>query len=192
MKEIKLKNINGIKVIDGRVIPTPKKDIINKYCYKVLTTKAMQFSIIYPDYLKLIEINKEFDEEALTKEGDIVIKKSYPFDPCYIFKEDENLLVSSFSVVIRDLPSDVNVGYLLAYLDSERGFEEINKTLTDSKSKIIMSKNQLLELNVLLPDIKTQKEIGDKFLSNLKIVRKTSKCIKENLIMVDSLLKQKE
>ena len=66
------------------------------------------------------------DERRITKEGDIVIKLSTPFDSATITKEHEGCLIPSFCAIIRkNDDSVVNNDYLQAFLNSELCKEQL-------------------------------------------------------------------
>ncbi len=189
MKEIKLKDIKGIEVFDGLIIGR-KESMVKNYTYQVLTNRAIEFGIIDSDYNRTLDTEKLIDENRLTKEGDIVLKKSFPFDSCYIPKEYSNYLTSTFSVIIRNSSKEIDTGYLLAYLNSKYAFNEINKLFENFKSKIILSKRQYLEMNIVLPDLETQIKIGKKYFENIERIRETKNVIKENASLVDNLFNE--
>lgn len=64
--------------------------------------------------------------QFFTREGDIVLKASPPYDCAYIGAEDAGLLVTSACLILRPISEDGSVGrYLAAYFSGERGASEL-------------------------------------------------------------------
>ena len=68
---------------------------------KVLVPKAISEGTIDDSSLDSINLSKEVSEDKYTKEGDVVIKLSTPFEAAYVDGNHEGLLVPSFCAVIR-------------------------------------------------------------------------------------------
>lgn len=87
---------------------------------KVLIPKAISGGRVTHAGLGTVELKKAADEDRITREGDIVLKLSTPYDAAYIEKADEGLLVPSFCSVIRGLDaSKVDAQFITAYLNTE-------------------------------------------------------------------------
>ena len=56
---------------------------------KVLVPKSISDGVIVKEDLGEANIIKKIDEDKFTKEGDVVIKLSTPYDAAYVTKEDE-------------------------------------------------------------------------------------------------------
>ena len=68
---------------------------------RVLSPKALVAGIIVKEDLGEAELGKQIDEDKYTREGDVVIKLSTPYDAAYISEENAGLALPSFCAVIR-------------------------------------------------------------------------------------------
>lgn len=85
---------------------------------KVLIPRAMQKGIVIDNDLA-IETVGEVKEENFTREGDVIIKLSTPFDSVYIDEDHEGIMVTSFGMILRKLPdAEIDMQYLSMFLNS--------------------------------------------------------------------------
>ena len=77
----------------------------------------MQGGAIIDDELA-IEAVGEVKDENYTREGDVVIKLSTPYDSVYVDKAHEGIMITSFGMVIRKKPeADIDMQYLSMFLN---------------------------------------------------------------------------
>ena len=100
---MKLKEVAKITV--GQIMPRVSAENKNEEeiigTVNVLAPKAISDGIIVKENLGELQICKKIDEEKFTKEGDVVVKLSTPYDATYVTKENEGLAVPSFCAIIR-------------------------------------------------------------------------------------------
>lgn len=135
---------------------------------KVLIPAALSSSRIEDDLLAEEAVSKVKDE-LFTKEGDVVVKASTPYDCAFIDKKHEGLLVTSFGLILRSLPkSPVDMRYLAIYL----GLEQTNRELQFmSKGMTIqlIKKRDLGDLLVPVPSAEEQARLA-------RLFEETQKC----------------
>lgn len=126
---------------------------------KVLVPAAM--ADLHIDDAQLIaETVSKVKEDLFTREGDVVVKASTPYDCVYIDKTHEGLLVTSFGIILR--PSckvALDMRYLAAYL----GLEQTNKELQNmSKGMTIqlLKKRDIGDLMIPVPPAEEQVRLG--------------------------------
>ncbi len=110
---------------------------------KVLVPKAIAEGVVNKDDLGDATINKEIDGDKYTKEGDIIIKLSTPYDAAFIDAENVGLAIPSFCAAIR-IKDEVkyDAQYLTAVLNSEYAREIL-------KSKIVGSARPMIKVTDL-------------------------------------------
>ena len=150
-----------------RVIVDPIKDdkVVDK-ARKTIVAKTIGEGCINEDGIVINDYKTEPDPKRLTKEGDVVVKLSAPYNAVIIDKEHEDMLVSSFCSIIRNIHG-IDKGYLVAFLNSAICQKQLESSVAGSLMNIV-SNGKLSELEIPLPDEAKQKEIGDYFEKTIK------------------------
>lgn len=134
---------------------------------KVLLPKAMVNGCV--DHTLLVEekLIANPDQERMTREGDIVIKLSTPYDSVIISKDDEGILVTSFCAIIRGLSKETS-RYLTAYLNSSE-FNNLAKASTSGSIVIVLALSFLKECFIPLPPRTEMIKLGDEYMRLLEL-----------------------
>lgn len=153
--------INKIaKTLGGQIINRVEvkrgEEIVGKV--HTLIPKAISSGTIAHENLAEIDIKTVLDEKKLTKAGDIVLKLSQPYDAAYITEKDENLLVTSFCLIVRDIDASVNPLYLLSIINSEV-YKEQALSLTSGASVPLLTKGSIEKIVLDIPDMQEQNQI---------------------------------
>ena len=83
---------------------------------RALPPRSLQGGSIVDDELVTEEVG-EINKEHFTREGDVVIKLSTPYDSAYIDKDHEGILVTSSVMILRKKPdAAVDMQYLSMFL----------------------------------------------------------------------------
>ena len=127
---------------------------------KILLPKAISNGAVNHENLSAIDIRFEIDEKKLTKSGDIILKLSQPYDAAYITEKDENLLVTSFCLILRDFDNIVNPRYLLSVINSEV-YKEQALSLTSGATVPILTKGSIEKMIFDIPPMAEQKKVID-------------------------------
>lgn len=185
VKNILISDLSGMNIIGGQITSRIEaKDISEKYdTMKVLVPKAISNGKINSEELGTLDVKIDVDSKRITKEGDIVIKLSTPYDACIITKDDEGLLVPSFCAIINNVPENIIKEYLLAYLNSKSCLMQIKKLVTGS-TIAILSSGLIKKITIPVPDLQVQKEIAKTYIESLekiKLLEKITKLEKEYL-----------
>lgn len=152
------------EVIVGQIMPRVTSES-NDYGkpIRVLSPKAISNGIINMDDVSSTLITKEIGKDKYTREGDVVIKLSTPYDAAYITSETAGLVIPSFCAIIRPSSSRINAKYLSAFLNSKY----VRDQLTAKVSGGIRPMVKVTDIRCLeLPNISEadMKDIGEAFM----------------------------
>ena len=134
-ERVKLGECKEIKFVGGQITKRIEADIEkgDTICGEIITIppKAICAGGIVHENLYSLKYKSEIDESKLTREGDIVVKLSTPYDAAYITKNDEGMLITSFCTIIR-IGNDkkINPRFLTAFINSQIYSEQIKKMLS--------------------------------------------------------------
>ena len=150
-----------------RVIADPiKKDEVVDEARKTIVAKTIGEGCINDDGVVINNYKAIPDPKRLTKEGDIVVKLSSPYSAVIIDKNHEDMLVSSFCSIIRDVKG-INKNYLVAFLNSDVCQKQLESSVAGTLMSIL-SNGKLADIEIPLPKESIQKEIGDYFEKTIK------------------------
>lgn len=180
-QNIKISDIGSITT--GLVVKRKEAEIIEHTVksYKMLTLKGFEpdgwFNV---EELEDFHSAEELDDKYLTKEGDVIIRLSYPHTAIAIGKEHEGCLISSLFVIVRLEIDYLNPEYLSIYLNSESMKRFYAKSAIGSAIQIIKT-SMLKDIAVSFPELEKQKQviklnrliIKEKVLLNKLIEEKT-------------------
>lgn len=169
------------KVIDDLFeTPTDSDKSSVKLKAQVLMPKAISNAFVDKSSLPTITCEKDskesvdapdltffVDESKITKADTLVLKLSTPYDACVITKDDENLIVPSFCASLKITDNDVDLLYLLAFLNSNLYQNQIKKIVAGSAIALI-SVGTVKEINVPIPPKAEQEKIGKNFIGTMK------------------------
>lgn len=136
---------------DGKVVP-------------VLQTKAVTAGIINKEDLGQAVLSKDVDEDKYTREGDIVIKLSTPYDAAYVTADMAGLVIPSFCASVRVTKKDmIDAKYLSAFLNTGYVKEQLlSKVVGSAKPMIKIS--DIRDLNVPTGLDDDMKDIGEAYM----------------------------
>ncbi|MBR2094047.1 MAG: restriction endonuclease subunit S [Fibrobacter sp.] len=114
------------------------------------------------------------DDNKITKDGTLVLKLSTPYDACVVTKEDENLIVSSFCATLAITDKNVDLFYLLAFLNSKLYRDQVENLAAGSAIPLI-SVGAIKDVQVPLPSKEEQEKIGKDFINTMKKIKLINK-----------------
>lgn len=163
---IKLEDLlcdNKGKLISGQIIRriTAKEGETYVKISQVLLPKAMNNGCITHELLVEEKLTAEPDPERITRNGDIVIKLSTPYDSVIVGPDDEGLLVTSFCAIIRGLPSNI-ARYLVAYLNSTE-FNALARASTSGSIVIVLALSFLKECLIPIPSKEEMERVSNDY-----------------------------
>ena len=133
---------------------------------RVLLPRAMQGGTIIDGELA-VEAVGEVRDENFTREGDVVIKLSTPYDSVYIDKEHEGIMITSFGMVLRKKPEmDLDMQYLSMFLNLPQTNSVLQAVSTGQSVAVAMLKRQTVAgIEVPLLPIERQRKLAALFLA---------------------------
>lgn len=160
---------NSGKIISGQIIRriTAKEGEDYVRTAKVLLPKAMDNGCVVHSLLAEEKLISEPDQERFTKEGDVVIKLSTPYDSVIIGEDDEGILVTSFCAIIRGLDL-TTARYLTAYFNSSE-FNNLAKASTSGSIVIVLAISFLRECLIPFPPREEMDNIGKEYMRLLEM-----------------------
>lgn len=185
-KKILLGDLKDVEIIGGQILSRIEDKENTSKEVTVLVPKAIADGTVNKDALAKIKVRDNVDENKFTKEGDIIIKLTTPYNSCIIDKESANLLIPSFCAAIRNVHNEVTSGYLLAYLNSSLCQEKI-KTVVTGKVICFLKLSQIEKFEIPLVDLTKQKEIADNYLKATEKIKALKDLIKLEQEHIDSV-----
>ena len=132
-------------------------DIIKRY--KMLTLKSFDHDgWLNIEELDCFDSSEMIDDKYLTREGDVVIRLSYPNTAIVVNKDDVGLLIPSLFVSMRLNIQTLLPEYLTIYLNSDAMKKFYNINSFGSAVKIIKT-SVLRDVQVEFPNLEQQKKI---------------------------------
>ena len=187
---MKLKEVAKITV--GQIMPRVSAENKNEEeiigTVNVLAPKAISDGIIVKENLGELQICKKIDEEKFTKEGDVVVKLSTPYDATYVTKENEGLAVPSFCAIIRVKEDKLDANYLSAFFNTEY-VREILKSKVMGSIRPMVKVSDLRNLDIPYVSEEDMADIGQAYIlsgkkkSILSDMIETETKIMENIVL---------
>lgn len=131
---------------------------------KVLLPRAMQGGAIIDEELA-IETVGEVKEENFTREGDVVIKLSTPYDSVYIDKAHEGIMITSFGMVLRKKDdAELDMRFLSLFLNLPQTNSVLQAVSTGQSVAMAMLKRQTVaDIEVSLLPLERQEKLASLF-----------------------------
>ena len=180
---------NIADVIAGQIMTRVTEDNNDGEPVQVLAPKAISSGIIIKEDLGKAVLSKAVDENKYTKEGDVVIKLSTPYDAAYVTSKDIGLVIPSFCATIRILNDNlIDAKYLSAFLNTSYVRNQLTaKVVGSSRPMIKISDIRALEIPEV--SIEDMRDIGEAYILSgrkkeilLEMVQ-TESMLMENIIL---------
>lgn len=180
---------NIADVIAGQIMTRVTEDNNDGEPVQVLAPKAISNGIIIKEDLGKAVLSKDVDENKYTKEGDVVIKLSTPYDAAYVTSKDIGLVIPSFCATIRILNDNlIDAKYLSAFLNTSYVRNQLTaKVVGSSRPMIKISDIRALEIPEV--SIEDMRDIGEAYILSgrkkeilLEMVQ-TESMLMENIIL---------
>ena len=191
----KLKELN-IEIVGGQIVQrviadVERGEVVLDPQRKTIVAKTVSEGLIDEEGVVVNDYKTTFDDKKLTHEGDIVVKLSAPYNAVIIDKEHEGMLVSSFCSIIRNV-NEIDKRYLVAFLNSDVAQTQLKNSVVGTVMSIL-SNGKLGELEIPVPSLEKQKEIGtffEKTIKNRVILQKIMKLEEEKLTALIASLEE--
>ena len=144
---------------------------------KILVPKSITDGLIDHTLLQTSRLGKLVKEKFYTRKGDVIMKLSTPYDSCVIEKkEDEGLIVPSFSVIIRGIRAPYDPYFIMAFLSSKRAWSHIERSRS-GRALSIISNESVSELELPSFSETEMKDISTRFRRYLEFRRLSAEII---------------
>ena len=144
---------------------------------KILVPKSITDGLIDHTLLQTSRLGKLVKEKFYTRKGDVIMKLSTPYDSCVIEKkEDEGLIVPSFSVIIRGIRAPYDPYFIMAFLSSKRAWSQIERSRS-GRALSIISNESVSELELPSFSETEMKDISTRFRRYLEFRRLSAEII---------------
>lgn len=144
---------------------------------KILLPKSINEGLIDHTLLQTSRLGKLVKEKFYTRKGDVIMKLSTPYDSCVIEKkEDEGLIVPSFSVIIRGIRAPYDPYFIMAFLSSKRAWSQIERSRS-GRALSIISNESVSELELPSFSETEMKDISTRFRRYLEFRRLSAEII---------------
>ena len=144
---------------------------------KILVPKSINNGLIDHTLLQTSRLGKLVKEKFYTRKGDVIMKLSTPYDSCVIEKkEDEGLIVPSFSVIIRGIRTPYDPYFIMAFLSSKRAWSQIERSRS-GRALSIISNESVSELELPSFSETEMKDISTRFRRYLEFRRLSAEII---------------
>ena len=144
---------------------------------KILVPKSITDGLIGHTLLQTSRLGKLVKEKFYTRKGDVIMKLSTPYDSCVIEKkEDEGLIVPSFSVIIRGIRAPYDPYFIMAFLSSKRAWSQIERSRS-GRALSIISNESVSELELPSFSETEMKDISTRFRRYLEFRRLSAEII---------------
>ncbi len=145
---------------------------------QVLLPRAMQDGVILDEELATETIG-DVKDEYFTREGDVVVKLSTPYDSVYIDKEHEGIMITSFGMVFRKKPeAEIDMRYLSMFLNLPQTNDVLQALSSGASSAMALLKRQMVVgLEIPLVEIVLQQKLADLFVATKERKRQYARLI---------------
>lgn len=181
---MKLENIASLSV--GQILTRVATDENSEIQYKVLQPKAIGNGVIKDDFLNDVGFVKEVEREKFTKEGDVVIKLSTPYEAVVIDENHVDLVIPSFCAVIRT-EEGINPYYICALVNSSYIKDQIKARIAGTVRPMV----KISDLRTVeIPEISKEKmnSLGEEYKLSLKKLDLLSQIINAEKEIMDNKL----
>lgn len=146
----------------GQSVARAKKDVEEGKGrkVKVLLPKAMSGGRVNPDELAEEEVGNVKDE-YYTREGDVVLKLSTPYDAAFIEADSADVLITSFGMVLRSASDRIDMRYLTMYLNTSMVADYFAARSSGSAGVKLIRLADVKGLEVPLPPLSVQRELAE-------------------------------
>lgn len=162
--EKKLGEFKTIEFIGGFITKrieadVQKGDVVCREAF-IIPPKAVSGGRIDRKSLYSLKCKTEIDDSRLTKEGDVVLKLSTPYDAAYITKQDTDLIIPSFCLIVRIKDkTKLNPRFLTAFINSDVYTTQV-KDMVSGAMTPMLTMGKVKEVSIMNLTIEEQDEIA--------------------------------
>ena len=155
---------------------------------KVLVPKAIvNGKVNHKDVAEYV-IKKGSGQSRMTVVDDVVVKLTTPYECALITMEDEDLIVPSYCLILRDFdPKEIDLHYLVGYLNTESAKEQLVTRVSAGYNSMIKMKD-VQEIPVPILPMEEQKYLGRLYRISTEKQMLLRDMLENEIKMADSLI----
>ena len=151
-------------VIAGQIMTRVTDENVQGETIQVLGPKAISEGIILKESLGEAILSKDVDDDKYTKEGDVVIKLSTPYDAAYVTADNVGFVIPSFCAAIRvSKDSQLDAKYLSAFLNTSYVRNQLMAKVVGSNRPMIKI-TDVRALEIPKVSVQDMKDIGEAYM----------------------------
>lgn len=151
-------------VIAGQIMTRVTDENVQGETIQVLVPKAISEGIILKESLGEAILSKDVDDDKYTKEGDVVIKLSTPYDAAYVTADNVGFVIPSFCAAIRvSKDSQLDAKYLSAFLNTSYVRNQLMAKVVGSNRPMIKI-TDVRALEIPKVSVQDMKDIGEAYM----------------------------
>ena len=181
---MKLENIATLSV--GQILTRVATDENSEIQYKVLQPKAIGNNVIKDEDLTDVRFAKDVEKDKFTREGDIVMKLSTPYDAVVIDENHVGLVIPSFCAVLRT-EEEINPYFICALINSSYIKDQIKARIAGTV-RPMMKISDLRTVKIPKVSKDKMKAIGEEYQLSLKKLDLLTKIINSEKEIMDNKL----
>ena len=157
------KTITTGQIMNRVTVGKDEEDNSSYFNMQELVPGAISGGVVHMDNTLQVRLKKRPLDNKMTKQNDIVIKLSSPYDCALVTEAEEGLLVPSYCAIISGIDEKhINIKYLVGYLNSEFAREKMLIGVSTSAGAMVKQRS-LSDLEIVVPDLKKQAVIGEAY-----------------------------
>lgn len=186
MEEKTIKEISNIN-IGLPITRLKKREYEDGIEVGFINPKAINNNRIIDQEIEKLEISSQTYQKRKTKESNILIKTTTPFDIVLIDKEHENLMYNSFCINIVITDSIFDARYVFTYLNTKFIKDKLENKAKSYKTTPI-SKRDIEEIKIPYIEKEKQEMIGKLYINSLEKEQMYTKLIKNEKDIIETLV----
>ena len=152
---------------------------------RVIVSSAIENGRIVDEEVVTETVSK-VKEELYTREGDIILKTSTPYDSVYIDEDHEGLLATSFAVILRPLDETrIDMRYLAAYLSLSQTNERLQNASKGATLQLLKKKD-IEDFTVPMAPIDDQHRLAELYENTLARKAECRNLMRLSDLMIES------
>lgn len=189
---MKEKEIKEIKEISDMIIGIPITRIKERRYEDgieigFINPKSINNNRIIDEEIERLEISNKIYQSRKTRENNILIKTTSPFDMVLIDKKHENLMYNSFCINITITDKMFDERYVFAYLNTRFIKEKLENKAKSYKTTPI-SKRDIEEIKIPYIEKEKQELIGELYINTLEKEEIYTKLIKNEKQITETII----
>ena len=175
--------LTRIQIKDESLVKNEETDV-----GKVLVPKAIANGRVSHRDIAEYVIKKGSGQGRMTVVDDIVVKLTTPYECALITVEDEDLIVPSYCVILREFdPKEIDLDYLVGYLNTEYARKQLVTRVAASSNSMIKMKD-IHEIPVPMLPMEEQKYLGRLYRISAEKQMLLKEILENEIKLADSLI----